>query len=113
MPFKPKELAILAYAGGFTLYHYKTDDDVLEKGYFNKARATVKPADLLIISSKGPRTKFLTVISSADMNVVVAPVGSEDAFIKQVSAAAAPKKDADAENPVSPPSTPPTKPKGK
>lgn len=38
--YKSQDLSVLAYANGYTLWHYKTNDcasEVLTFGYFNKA----------------------------------------------------------------------------
>ena len=46
MAYAPKNLSALAYANGFTLWHYKTPDQPAEvdtSGYFNDA-ALIRPS---------------------------------------------------------------------
>ena len=39
MAFLARELSVLAYANGFTLWHYRTSaDDLLTPGYFDSAQ---------------------------------------------------------------------------
>lgn len=58
MGFKNKDLSVIAYANGFTLWHYKTDDDiaVVEETptYFPKeVGKLMDTGDIIIITSKG------------------------------------------------------------
>ncbi|MEQ8507423.1 MAG: hypothetical protein RIF37_06455 [Rhodospirillaceae bacterium] len=48
MPFQPNDLTVLAYADGYTLWHYVTDDDATEirnSGYFEDARDVFRNND--------------------------------------------------------------------
>lgn len=48
MPFQPNDLTVLAYADGYTLWHYVTDDDAKEirnSGYFEDARDVFRNND--------------------------------------------------------------------
>ncbi len=50
MAFKSKDLSVLAYANGFTLWHYTTVDtaaDVDTAGYFNDAADMLRVGDML------------------------------------------------------------------
>lgn len=50
MAFKSKDLSVLAYANGFTLWHYTTVDaaaDVDTAGYFNDASDMLRVGDML------------------------------------------------------------------
>lgn len=50
MAFKSKDLSVLAYANGFTLWHYTTVDtaaDVDTAGYFNDAADMLRIGDML------------------------------------------------------------------
>jgi hypothetical protein len=51
MAFQSKNLSVLAYANGFTLWHYTTTDlaaDVDSAGYFNAAADMVRVGDMIL-----------------------------------------------------------------
>ena len=51
MAFKSKDLSVLAYANGFTLWHYTTVDlaaDVDTAGYFNTACDMLRVGDMIM-----------------------------------------------------------------
>ncbi len=53
MAFLSKNLAVLAYANGFTLYHYTTTDAaavVDTAGYFNSASGMLRVGDRIMAS---------------------------------------------------------------
>jgi hypothetical protein len=50
MAFKPSDLSALAYANGFTLWHYRTTDSsttVDTTGYFNQAAGILRVGDFI------------------------------------------------------------------
>lgn len=54
MPFSPLGLSALTSANGFTLWHYRTDEDrasVLAPGYFAPAAAQLQPGDIVIVQA--------------------------------------------------------------
>ncbi|MBR1545112.1 MAG: hypothetical protein IJ638_04170 [Alphaproteobacteria bacterium] len=54
MSMNSKNLSVLAYANGFTLWHYKTEDakaTVLVSGYFNDVANIFNVGDLIVVSS--------------------------------------------------------------
>lgn len=54
MSFEPTDLTVLAYADGFTLWHYVTDDsadDIKQSGYFEAARDLFRNNDRIEIFS--------------------------------------------------------------
>lgn len=54
MPFEPTDLTVLAYADGYTLWHYVTDDDaeeIKQSGYFENARDVFRNNDRIEIFS--------------------------------------------------------------
>lgn len=56
MPLEVRELSILAYANGFTLWHHTTPDvadAVMVGGYFNGASDVLRVGDL-VLSNAGP-----------------------------------------------------------
>lgn len=52
MAFKNNQFGILAYAGGFSVWIYTTNNDTIEQvagdGYFDDAYALLNPGDLII-----------------------------------------------------------------
>lgn len=77
MSMDSKNLSVLAYSNGFTLWHYKTNDTktvVAGKGYFNKVSNIFNLGDV-IFTSIGEETKefVMYVVSSVkDGEVTVA-----------------------------------------
>jgi hypothetical protein len=60
MPFSSRELSVLAYANGFTLWHYRTSDPapaLLAPGgvYFAAADELLRPGDQIFLSLTGGR----------------------------------------------------------
>jgi len=54
MPFNASDLAALTSANGFTLWHYRTEDDrasVLAPGYFAAAAQLLLPGDIVIVQA--------------------------------------------------------------
>ncbi len=48
---KTRDLSVLGYANGFTLWHFVTDDPAPElqaMGYFNEAAEMFRPGDLIL-----------------------------------------------------------------
>ncbi|WP_119461826.1 hypothetical protein [Rhodospirillaceae bacterium SYSU D60014] len=59
MAFESRELSVLAYANGFTLWHYRTEDSLetltrqpngATQGYFDAAREMVRSGDQIIVN---------------------------------------------------------------
>jgi hypothetical protein len=54
MAFLARELSVLAYANGFTLWHYRTSaDDMLTPGYFDSAQELLREGDQIIANTAG------------------------------------------------------------
>ncbi len=54
MAFKIKDLSVLAYANGFTLWHLKTTDNIIDvdtQGYLNSANEMLRVGDIMIVSA--------------------------------------------------------------
>jgi len=54
MAFQARNLSVLAYANGFTLWHYTTPDDgetVLRDGYFDAAEEMLRVGDMLLVNA--------------------------------------------------------------
>ncbi|MFQ3622277.1 MAG: hypothetical protein SNJ73_01900 [Acetobacteraceae bacterium] len=77
MPFEIQSLSVLAYANGFTLWHYRTDSDTraqtLAAGYFNAAAHLVRRGDM-ILSRSSDTFSILHVTVHTGTTVTVAPV---------------------------------------
>ena len=54
MAFQNKNLSVLVYANGFTLWHYKTNDGIkdITDGYFGAATSLMRVGDILLICAK-------------------------------------------------------------
>lgn len=54
MAFLPKDLIVLAYANGFTLWHYTTTDPhttVRQSGYFNADSHMLRVGDMMMANT--------------------------------------------------------------
>jgi 3,4-dihydroxy-2-butanone 4-phosphate synthase len=56
MAFTARNLSVLAYAQGFTLWHYKAPDHALlmlgRAGFFDTARDMIVPGDIVMLSAR-------------------------------------------------------------
>lgn len=53
MPFKSASMSALAYANGFTLWHYRTPDEyveVIDYGYFTPHRSYIRTGDFAMVN---------------------------------------------------------------
>ena len=76
-----RNLSVLAYAQGFTLWHYRADaaglDRVAERGFFNDAADMFSAGDMVLVSgAEGGRVLFVT---AAEHDVVTAPLAGSAA----------------------------------
>ena len=75
MSMNSKNLSVLAYANGFTLWHYKTADakaTVIGEGYFNSVANIFTVGDLIVtsMSIEGTMETKIYVVSSISSGVV-------------------------------------------
>lgn len=80
MAFLSKDLSVLAYANGFTLWHYATATDaaaaVDTTGYFNDAVDMLRVGDIIIANVSGGAGFFLVnanngvTVDAADMTAI-------------------------------------------
>lgn len=75
MSMNSKNLSVLAYANGFTLWHYRTEDTkatVLGDGYFDVVQNIFNVGDLIIASTdvEGERETTMFVVKSVANGVV-------------------------------------------
>ena len=55
MAVKEIDMSVIAFANGFTLWHYKTPDafeEVLEPGYFKPLAKVISAGDIIIVTTK-------------------------------------------------------------
>lgn len=69
MAFKNKNMSVLAYANGWTLWHYETQDDtmadILKDDYFTPVYTLMNPGDFICIVADGQACiKYITEMSS-------------------------------------------------
>ena len=67
MAFQNKNLSVIAYANGFTLWHYAANETlsaITTSGYFNNVATLMNTGDIIIINaSDGTSIKAITVSS--------------------------------------------------
>lgn len=54
MAFAARNLSVLSYANGFTLWHYSTDDaltGIVTAGYFNDASDMLRKGDMIVTNA--------------------------------------------------------------
>ena len=65
MAFQNKNLSVIAYANGFTLWHYKenaTIATITASGYFASVKSLMNTGDIILINgSNGTAMKVVTV----------------------------------------------------
>lgn len=77
MSLNTKNLSVMAYANGFTLWSYSTADAltaVKAAGYFNNAAPFVRPGDMILVSASNdstiePAVLAVTVVAAASVSV--------------------------------------------
>ena len=73
MAFKSANLSVLAYANGFTFWHYKSVDDVdadmMTIGYFDAAADLLRPGDMLALNGAGNSAALVRVSSNHEGRV--------------------------------------------
>ncbi len=74
MSYDPKNLSVLAYANGFTLWHYTTDVSTVlsPAGYFNEAADMLRKGDVIIahVGATGTTNAQTVVVRSSHNGVV-------------------------------------------
>lgn len=72
MAFSVRNLSVLAYANGFTLWHYKAGSDALEhigsRGFFAAATDMLTAGDIMMVSAPdGARLLCITPADDAEI----------------------------------------------
>jgi hypothetical protein len=75
MAFSVRNLSVLAYANGFTLWHYKAGSDVLtqvgDRGFFAAASDMLTAGDIMMVSaSDGAQLLCVTPTSGTDVETL-------------------------------------------
>ncbi|TAN64477.1 MAG: hypothetical protein EPN20_08315 [Magnetospirillum sp.] len=87
MAYQSKDLSVLAYANGFTLWHYTTADSattVDTSGYFNAASTMLRAGDIIVanVDTAGTLKGGLFLVSTNSGGVVdvndMTQIGSAD-----------------------------------
>ena len=68
MAFQNKNLSVIAYANGFTLWHYASEEKlnvVTTAGYFNSVKTLMNTGDVIIINASD-NTSIKKVSATAD-----------------------------------------------
>lgn len=77
MAFAIRNLSVLAYANGFTLWHYKTAKDTLALvegvNYFADASDMLASGDMIMVSGNGGG-KVIFVASADAESVIISPM---------------------------------------
>jgi hypothetical protein len=78
MAFTIRDLSVLAYANGFTLWHYKAGDDLASElateNYFVDASDMIATGDMIMASGTAG-CRLLCIAQAGSGTVVSAPVG--------------------------------------
>ena len=71
MAFQNKNLSVIAYANGFTLWHYSSASETLAtvtaNGYFNNVKTLMNIGDIVIIN--GSDSTVIKAINITELNV--------------------------------------------
>ncbi|MGQ9366630.1 hypothetical protein [Azospirillum sp. ST 5-10] len=86
MAYASKDLSVLAYANGFTLWHYTTPDsagDVDTAGYFTPAADMLRAGDMILANTDTDGTPaggvFLVTAAGGAVDVAnLTPFGASD-----------------------------------
>lgn len=72
MAFQNKNLSVIAYANGFTLWHYAANEtlaNITTDGYFNSVKTLMNIGDVVIVNASDNTS--LKKITATDVNVTV------------------------------------------
>lgn len=76
MAYEPKSLSVLAYANGFTLWHYRTEDSraaVSTPGYFDAARDMLRHGDVVMVGYASGCVSLFSAVQVGD-SIIMATV---------------------------------------
>ncbi|MDR1361526.1 MAG: hypothetical protein LBJ18_04505 [Rickettsiales bacterium] len=73
MTFANKNLSVIAYANGFTLWHYAQNaslNAICSDGYFNDVRTLMNTGDIILINAIDNTAIRRVVATNPDVNIV-------------------------------------------
>lgn len=73
--YNHNKLSVLAYANGFTLWHYKPegDENFRADGFFNKADSMLRVGDMILVSDQsGDKAAIIVVSKNQNSEVSIA-----------------------------------------
>ena len=74
--FLNKNMSVIAYANGFTLWHYKSTQDSLEQiegaGYFDKIIMLMAIGDIIVINGKD--STEICAVTELSPSVIIGPL---------------------------------------
>lgn len=77
MALATRNLSVLSYAQGFTLWHYKAGadpiEDIVAPGFFRDAADLLSPGDLMMISS--PHAGRVMLVTHTENQPALCPLG--------------------------------------
>lgn len=85
MAYTAKEMSVLAYANGFTLWHYRSVDPVdalRTKGYFDPAADLLRIGDVVIATAESGAGLFLVNASSGTEATIFPIVAASDGRVR-------------------------------
>ncbi len=88
MPFSDSALSALTTANGFTLWHYRTQDDraaVLAPGYFSAAAQRLLPGDIVIVQAADVHRAGAIRGGRCPLGVTVDGSGSAPALLRSAT----------------------------
>ena len=91
MAYQSKDLSVLAYANGFTLWHYSSEDtsaSVLAANYFDDAADLLRVGDIVVINADTdgtPETRISGVASTTASTVTMGIEPNQAAFVADAS----------------------------
>jgi len=72
MAFQNKNLSVIAYANGFTLWHYKANEalaTITASGYFSSVNSLMNTGDIILINGSNGTTMKSIAVSSGVVTV--------------------------------------------
>ncbi len=72
MAFQNKNLSVIAYANGFTLWHYAADETlsaIATAGYFNSVKTLMNIGDIVIVNGSDDTTIGVIGVSSDNVTL--------------------------------------------
>lgn len=76
--FHVRNLSVLSYAQGFTLWHYRAEAtplaEILAPGFLDEAAEMFAPGDILLLSGTPSREGALRLVAATSPRLLLAPL---------------------------------------